>query len=641
VATLFGNPRFTPVDAQGDPYPGATLTFYAAGTTTPQPVYTTSALTTPHPNPVTANAAGQFPAIYYDDALQYRAILRDATNVLLWDVDLINNQLTADEIGRGLYPRTTAEISANVTPTAYRFPPGDVRRYGPMGTGFADDTAAAQRWLNSGEKWLFLPAGVSVGISSALTLPTSGATIYGGGRIVAIASMAMAMLEINAKTGVTVDGIEVDGNGDLPGAHYGISVNDGSRNTIRNCYVHDTRQAGIRGYSESYLAIHNNRVIDCGRTGFTDNHGIMVYSITSTALQHCTITDNTVKNAFRKGIATYSASPGTVSDVVVSGNYVTGCDLGGIYVANAPATTDQRNIAIAGNVCHDNYVNILVANTQGFSICANSCRLSSVGNGIDVTDSQFGTVSGNSVDQSFASGVVVSAAVGTSRSVAVVGNTITRSNRGNVINVYGLQLNDSTECSAIGNVITDPDAYHRFCIIEDGTSSNNIIRDNILKDWQSAPASIIDSVTLANGANNNVAVGVFSGDVIAAGVTADFSITGIAGGCQGREVTIFNYTTYRMTVSHNSGSSAAGSRILCPGNAAVLLEQNGAVTFRYSIDAAAWYVVAVSQGIVGLPDAVTAPSTLAGVGTIYIDSADGDLKVKFGDGTVKTLATDT
>ncbi len=44
---------------------------------------------------------------------------------------------------------------------------------------------------------------------------------------------------------------------------------------------------------------------------------------------------------------------------------------------------------------------------------------------------------------------------------------------------------------------------------------------------------------------------------------------------------------------------------------------------------------------VALVDAVTAPSTLAGHAQIYVDSADGDLKVKFGDGTVKTLATDT
>jgi hypothetical protein len=42
-----------------------------------------------------------------------------------------------------------------------------------------------------------------------------------------------------------------------------------------------------------------------------------------------------------------------------------------------------------------------------------------------------------------------------------------------------------------------------------------------------------------------------------------------------------------------------------------------------------------------LIDGTTAPSTRAGYATIYVDTADGDLKVKFGDGTVKTIATDS
>lgn len=40
-------------------------------------------------------------------------------------------------------------------------------------------------------------------------------------------------------------------------------------------------------------------------------------------------------------------------------------------------------------------------------------------------------------------------------------------------------------------------------------------------------------------------------------------------------------------------------------------------------------------------DGITAPSTSSGNAIIYVDSADGDLKIKFGDGTVKTIVTDT
>lgn len=46
-------------------------------------------------------------------------------------------------------------------------------------------------------------------------------------------------------------------------------------------------------------------------------------------------------------------------------------------------------------------------------------------------------------------------------------------------------------------------------------------------------------------------------------------------------------------------------------------------------------------GVFMIPDGVTAPSALAGYVRFYVDTADGDLKVIFGDGVVKTLATDT
>jgi hypothetical protein len=42
-----------------------------------------------------------------------------------------------------------------------------------------------------------------------------------------------------------------------------------------------------------------------------------------------------------------------------------------------------------------------------------------------------------------------------------------------------------------------------------------------------------------------------------------------------------------------------------------------------------------------IEDGITAPSTESGNAFIYVDSSDGDLKVKFGDGTVKTIVTDS
>lgn len=41
-----------------------------------------------------------------------------------------------------------------------------------------------------------------------------------------------------------------------------------------------------------------------------------------------------------------------------------------------------------------------------------------------------------------------------------------------------------------------------------------------------------------------------------------------------------------------------------------------------------------------IKDGMTAPATQSGYAQIYVDSADGDLKIKFSDGTIRTIVTD-
>ena len=42
-----------------------------------------------------------------------------------------------------------------------------------------------------------------------------------------------------------------------------------------------------------------------------------------------------------------------------------------------------------------------------------------------------------------------------------------------------------------------------------------------------------------------------------------------------------------------------------------------------------------------LMDGISEPSTVSGWAILYVDGSDGDLMVKFGDGTVKTITADT
>lgn len=62
-------------------------------------------------------------------------------------------------------------------------------------------------------------------------------------------------------------------------------------------------------------------------------------------------------------------------------------------------------------------------------------------------------------------------------------------------------------------------------------------------------------------------------------------------------------------------------------------------TFLNGSSSVAWSEM--HTGIAALIDGITAPATVAGRAQIYVDSADGDLKIKFGDGTVKTIVVDT
>jgi len=48
-----------------------------------------------------------------------------------------------------------------------------------------------------------------------------------------------------------------------------------------------------------------------------------------------------------------------------------------------------------------------------------------------------------------------------------------------------------------------------------------------------------------------------------------------------------------------------------------------------------------SYDLFAVTDAIAAPSTVSGVAQIYVDNSDGDLKVRFGDGTIKTIVVDT
>lgn len=87
-----------------------------------------------------------------------------------------------------------------------------------------------------------------------------------------------------------------------------------------------------------------------------------------------------------------------------------------------------------------------------------------------------------------------------------------------------------------------------------------------------------------------------------------------------------------------SGGAAGGTLVLQSAAGVVLIGKTSGLSSAGDLDVAG---NARTDKALLIKDAISAPSTTSGYATIYVDSADGDLKVKFGDGTVKTIVVDT
>jgi hypothetical protein len=161
TAQLAPTPVFKAFDNNGNPLAGGLLYSYIAGTTTPQATYPSSSEVTPNTNPIVLNSRGEC-ALWLDPTLSYKLNLTDASGNQIpgWPVDNVQGfsvmlgtylptALTQAIIGGVLYPQTTQEKTAGVTPTYYWYASGNVLRYGADPTGTTDSTTAFQSAINS------------------------------------------------------------------------------------------------------------------------------------------------------------------------------------------------------------------------------------------------------------------------------------------------------------------------------------------------------------------------------------------------------------------------------------------------------------------------------------------------------------
>lgn len=95
--------------SNGDPAPGALLTVFDQGTTTPRAAFQDSSLATPHDSPIQASEAGVPPQIFTSGATGVKVVITDRDGAALF---------TYDPIGRQTLDASDAD-GINITPTAY------------------------------------------------------------------------------------------------------------------------------------------------------------------------------------------------------------------------------------------------------------------------------------------------------------------------------------------------------------------------------------------------------------------------------------------------------------------------------------------------------------------------------------------
>ena len=115
---LLTQPVIRAVDASGLPMPGARLQFYATGTTTPSPIYSSASLTNALANPVAADAGGLFAPIFLDPSVIYRVQLLNPGGSLIQDVDPINSPIVnaAGSISAAMLQGGAALVNLGFTP---------------------------------------------------------------------------------------------------------------------------------------------------------------------------------------------------------------------------------------------------------------------------------------------------------------------------------------------------------------------------------------------------------------------------------------------------------------------------------------------------------------------------------------------
>jgi hypothetical protein len=220
------SPKLRFFNAAGNPLAGGKLYSYQANSATPQATYTDSGEGTANANPVVLDAEG-YAAVWLKDGWSYKLVLKDASDVLQWSADNVPGALAAtsltvqtltvaNAINGNLVGNVTGNVTGNITGNSAgvhtgnvagnvtgnvtgnvagnltaatatantlntKAPVANVKAFGAVGDGVADDSVAINAAIASGAKDIYLPAGTYKCNSPIDLAEKTGLTFRGDG----------------------------------------------------------------------------------------------------------------------------------------------------------------------------------------------------------------------------------------------------------------------------------------------------------------------------------------------------------------------------------------------------------------------------------------------------------------------------
>jgi hypothetical protein len=386
--------------------PGWKVSFYLTTTSTPTPVYTTSALSVAHTQPVVADAAGVLAPIYLDPAITYKATVTDTNDTLVYTVDPVNDSvLSQATIAELLFEQTEGEDLAGVTPSAHIYIPGDrdrgdIRRYGVTDASSAAAVADAVQDALASHGYAFIPAGTWAMAEVVLTADRqriigdfwNTVLVYSGSGIAIDSDGRSAPyfrgFNLRSTTGTTGIRIGPD-SGESRFSHFfrvhecmvngrstgglsggavqgfttaGIDVNRAYYGRIRDCDIH-AAPVGIRGINECNGNFFcENSIRDCHR-------GIHMTDTTRNS-DGCVIADNEIEGGLASNL--YGIDIQGSSNMMIRSNRMEYSTNGTAHIFVHDGANDAVRHSMIDNRCIGNRPSIIIGDDSGSNRLANN-----------------------------------------------------------------------------------------------------------------------------------------------------------------------------------------------------------------------------------------------------------------------------